>query len=366
MRIAEICANPPEFGGGSERYCYETSKRLAEKGHEIDIITSEFGLEHMPDSNSLKIKRFRCFGKMWKTNPVTYIGNALLKGDYDIVHAHSYIFFTSNQAALFKKIKKYPLFMHLHGGVDVAGGTVSPFRLWFKNRIYDRIIGKFTLDAADRIASVSKKDIEMSVRKFGIPKEKFEWVPNAIDTSLFKTRCKKTDAVIGFVGRLEKWKGILDFIKIAKRINIFDKNVKFLVVGDGSLRSEAERLSKGLPISFCGWVQHEDMPDIYSKMKVLLSPSYCEGVPTTYLEAMACGVPVVSTDIGGVKEIVIDGKTGFCSNNIDELSQFAYNIVSDCKNTRKMPYFSERLIKNEYNLEKVSEKLLKLFERGQK
>ncbi|MBN1830348.1 MAG: glycosyltransferase family 4 protein [Deltaproteobacteria bacterium] len=356
MRIAEICANPPEFVGGLERYCLEISKRLVEKGHEIEILTSEFGLKHVPDSENMKIRRFKCLGKMWGTNPLTFIGGVLLKEQYDLVHAHSYIFFTSNQAALFKKVKKYPFLLHLHGGVEVLPGTVSSFPIWFKREIYDRSLGKFTLYAADRIASVSKRDMALAALRFGIPEDKFEWIPNGVDTSQFRplTAARR---YVGFVGRLEKWKGILAFISIARAIHRQDKDIKFLVVGDGPLRMTAEALAKTLPFTFTGFVPHESMPRIYSTMTVLVSPSLCEGLPTTYMEAMACGVPVVATDVGGTTEIVRPGITGFIGTDTDSFSSAILKLTHDLGTLETMRYKAFQVVRESFDIKSVVERL---------
>lgn len=117
---------------------------------------------------------------------------------------------------------------------------------------------------------------------------------------------------VGMVGRLEAVKGPHYFIEAAKYVLDESKNVKFLVVGDGSMRNELEKQVRALGISehvvFTGWI--EDVGSVLYALDILVLPSLNEAVGRSVLEAQAVGVPVVATRVGGVSEVVKDGVTG--------------------------------------------------------
>jgi glycosyltransferase involved in cell wall biosynthesis len=117
---------------------------------------------------------------------------------------------------------------------------------------------------------------------------------------------------VGMVGRLEAVKGPQYFIEAAKCVLEKLKNVKFLVVGDGSMRKGLESLVRALGISehvvFTGWA--EDVGCVLYTLDILVLPSLNEAVGRSVLEAQAVGVPVVATKVGGVSEVVKDGVTG--------------------------------------------------------
>jgi len=120
---------------------------------------------------------------------------------------------------------------------------------------------------------------------------------------------------IAYIGRFHHEKGIINFVKAISRIIEMDPAIAVLIRGDGELRHEIEATidEHGLSQNVClgGWVPHEQLSSYLNSVKVLVLPSYKEGLPNIILEAMACGTAVLATPVGGVPGIVHDGKTGF-------------------------------------------------------
>jgi glycosyltransferase involved in cell wall biosynthesis len=143
--------------------------------------------------------------------------------------------------------------------------------------------------------------------KFNIRREKEE-----IDKLGEGFGLKKNDLVIGTVGRLEPRKGYRYLLESAVQVSKTYPQVKFLLVGDGELRDELEDLAKKLEITskiiFAGLAQ--DVSSILSLLDIFVLPSLDEGLGIVILEAMAAGLPVIATDVGGIPEIVRDGETG--------------------------------------------------------
>lgn len=126
------------------------------------------------------------------------------------------------------------------------------------------------------------------------------------------------DEIVGYVGRLEEEKGIRTLAEAVRRSSI----PTFRFIGDGDLRPWLERylageLSDG-SVEFTGWVAHDEVPVQMNELKLLVLPSApTEGLPTTILEAFACGTPVLATGVSGVPDVVKEGRTGFLIGDLN-------------------------------------------------
>lgn len=127
----------------------------------------------------------------------------------------------------------------------------------------------------------------------------------------------KRSNLIGYIGRLSPEKGSMNF---AESVKILKKeNLKFVFIGDGKLRTSIEQyiIENDLHshLEYLGWVPHNNLPSYLNNLKLLVIPSYTEGLPNIMLEAMACGTPVLATPVGAIPEVIKDGKTGFIMEN---------------------------------------------------
>lgn len=142
-----------------------------------------------------------------------------------------------------------------------------------------------------------------------------------VDTETFQPAIpfEMRDSIIGFVGRLDEEKGIRELAAVAKRL---PDGVTFRFVGDGPLyewltTELSEEINNG-SVELAGWVDHDEVPAELARMKLLVMPSQpTEGLPTTILEAMACGTPVYATPVSGVPDVVIENETGFIMNDLN-------------------------------------------------
>jgi glycosyltransferase involved in cell wall biosynthesis len=182
-------------------------------------------------------------------------------------------------------------------------------------------LGDLSLRYFDRIVAVSeytkKKLIELHV-----PEGKIEVIHNGIDVSSFSgvekgslrhsLNIAEDSRVAGFIGRLGPEKGITYLLEAADRICRSTSGVYFILIGEGILKEETEDFiaSRGLNdrIIMLGW--RKDATCILPDMDMLLLPSLTEGTPMVILEAMAAGVPVIASDVGGIGEIIEDSRTG--------------------------------------------------------
>jgi glycosyltransferase involved in cell wall biosynthesis len=136
-----------------------------------------------------------------------------------------------------------------------------------------------------------------------------------VDTDKFSLQVpfEERDEVVGFVGRLDEEKGIRELADVAKQL---PDDVTFKFVGDGPLykwlqEELVDEIEAG-KVELAGWVDHSEIPSELNMMKLLVMPSQpTEGLPTTILEALACGTPVCATPVSGVPDVVKGGETGF-------------------------------------------------------
>jgi glycosyltransferase involved in cell wall biosynthesis len=121
------------------------------------------------------------------------------------------------------------------------------------------------------------------------------------------------DNLVGYIGVLNNTKNVMNFVKSIP--NIKREGVKFLIGGDGQLRDRIEKIlnDKNLNsrVKFVGWIPHQKLPDYLNELRLLVIPSYSEGLPNLMLEAMACGTPVLASPVGAIPDVIKDKKTGF-------------------------------------------------------
>ena len=120
---------------------------------------------------------------------------------------------------------------------------------------------------------------------------------------------------VGYIGRLRPEKGILNFIQAMPMLLRTRNDIRALILGDGQLQDEVAQYLKQEKlddrVTFVGWVANDDVPDYLNKLRLLVLPSYTEGLPNVVLEAMACGTPVLATPVGSIPEVIKDGENGF-------------------------------------------------------
>jgi glycosyltransferase involved in cell wall biosynthesis len=169
----------------------------------------------------------------------------------------------------------------------------------------------------------------------GVNKEKIHVIYNGVDHQKFQVlhaiSKEKNDNYILYVGNLKKEKGVIELLKGFAAISEKHPTLKLLYAGPDNLRSEISSQAQYLAISdkvvLLGSVDHSQLPKLISQARVLALPSYNEGVPNVVLEAMACGIPVLVSNVGGIPEVVdekICGKIISAKSDLAVASGLAY------------------------------------------
>jgi len=174
------------------------------------------------------------------------------------------------------------------------------------------------------------------------------------------------DRIVGFLGRLDEEKGIRELATVAAEL---PEDVTFRFIGDGDLREcletelAAEIESGGVELT--GWVDHDDVPDQLNDLSLLVLPSQpTEGLPTTILEALACGTPVLASPVSGVPDVVREGETGFLLDSREPAALRA--TIIDILDRDDLDCISEAgrdLIESEYSFDAACERYSTILSR---
>lgn len=338
LKIGIVCY--PTYGG-SGVVATELGKGLAQKGHKIHFISYQQParlLDHFVENICYHEVRFMNYPLFdfppYETALTSKIVEVVKNHKLDVVHVH-YAIPHASVAFLAKSILKsqnihIPIVTTLHG-TDIT--------LVGKDNTFEPVV-TFSINASDGVTAVSNSLKEQTYHFFDIKKE-IAVIPNFIDLTHFaknnKDHFKKAIApnnekILIHTSNFRKVKRVPDVIKIFETVQKC-LPAKLLLVGDGPERSHAEQLCYELDLTanvrFLG--KQDAITELLSVADLFLLPSESESFGLAALEAMACEVPVISSNAGGIPEINEHNFTGFLSDigNVNEMAQYALNILQD-------------------------------------
>lgn len=173
--------------------------------------------------------------------------------------------------------------------------------------------------------------------------------------------------LIGYIGRLSGEKGVQHFARALPAILSGQQNLRVLIGGDGQLRKtiEASLQEEGATarVDLPGWISHDDLPKYLNQLRLLVLPSYTEGLPNIMLEAMACGTPVLATPVGAIPDVIIDGKTGFImENNSPECIAENVKRALNSPDLERIAENGRRFVEEHFTFEKTVENWKKILQ----
>lgn len=220
----------------------------------------------------------------------------------------------------------------------------------------------------DRLLAVSDR-VRAELLELGVGRrEQYQTLPLGMNlTPLLAAECRKGELraelrlgdapLVGIVARLVPIKAHEIFLAVAARVRQTFPRARFLIVGDGESRPSIERAVEKLglrdAVVFLGW--RADIDRLYADLDVVVLTSRNEGSPVALIEAMAAGVPVVSTDVGGVADVVTHGVTGLLAPRDDEAALAAHvvSILGDPGGAREMGQRGRRHVVPIYSAERL-------------
>lgn len=327
-----------------------------DNGHKVNLITFRVNeTEKINGVEIIKVKSLLPFSRLNYILSLNYIKKLIWKISPDILHSHyltSYGFIGA-----FSGFKPFVVSIW---GSDI---TVTP-----KKSFVFKYLTKWTTKKAD-IITVSSKFLFKELLNL-IDKEA-EIIPFGVDTNVFNYKYKTRDKnfKIGITKSLEDWYGHYYLILAFKKLSEKYKNLKLLIAGDGSKRGYLEELVKSLnleeKVKFFGYISNIDLPKFLNKLDVFVMPSLLESFGVSAIESLAVGVPVVASNVGGIPEIVIDGKTGFLveSKNVNEIVNAVNKLLLNPYLREKMSKKGRGFVEKKYNFNKIAQKMELLYKR---
>lgn len=203
-------------------------------------------------------------------------------------------------------------------------------------------------------------------------KRKINLANQYVDIEHYKqiTRIKDRKYLVGYNGRLSPEKGALEFVHALPAI-LKEAEDKAIIVGDGELKDKIKEIitehNIQNKVDLTEWIENDRLVTLLNEMKLLIIPSFIEGIPKAAIEAMACGTPVLATHAGGMSEVIVDGNTGFLmkSNSpecIAENVKRAMNHPNIEEITQNAREFVERDFNYSITVERYRKLLNKLFD----
>ncbi len=315
-------------------------------------------------ANSISQKGFFSLWKYtllkWKTLIATFIG-------FDLIHAH-YLFPTSSIALIPHLLRRKPLILTAHG---------SDVKLGKKNKLIRKFI-TYSCQRASFVITVSNSLAQEVKKNYKIPSEKIKIINCGVNTEKFVPQEKRSlrkelnlpqdNWILIFVGNLIPIKGldilIEAFFQIVKERN----KVLLIIIGKGQMEKEiSKRIDefklKG-KVKLAGFKPHNELPKWLGASDILILPSLEEGFGLVALEAMSCGLPVVASQVGGLREFIENEKDGFLvkPGNSKEIAEKVKLLINN-KNLYQRISKTAREKALKYDIKKQAKKIKVLYDK---
>jgi glycosyltransferase involved in cell wall biosynthesis len=245
-----------------------------------------------------------------------------------------------------------------------------------RRRCLHRAIDRFLLRWTDEVICVAKSDEDLALReKLALPNH-VSVIYNGIDLARFemsqagdrRTGQRNDHFIVGTVGRLHEQKGHIYLLQAAALIHQAYSQVRFRIIGDGPLRESLETQSRALGLNgiveFLG--ARIDVPAQLRQFDLFILPSLWEGLPYVLLEAMAAGVPIVTTDVDGVREMITDGREGIVvpSRNAHALAAAVIDLMGNGARRADLGVKGAQVIKERFSLDAMIEQTVAVYSRA--
>lgn len=364
--------------GGTEIAAYNLAVNMANRGNMVDVFTTSI------DSNSsvevypnMKVHRHGTSLKIASANPSIKLIYNPLNYDMDIVHSHSPIPYSDLPALLYSKRKKLPFILtYQFDGIETGGSFIRNAGV----SIYNKLFIHRVLNSADVIIATTKSYAEKSPFLMGYM-DKIVVIPNGINIDDVSTPLNRQESreklglptdqqIILFFGSLVEYKGPDVLLKAFKLVKKEFSSVKLIFAGRGHMISQLKTMTKQMDLEedviFTGFVEDGNKPVYYKSADIFCLPSttMAESFGIVNLEAMAAGIPIVSSNLGGIPDVVKHGENGLLAKPYD-VKMVAENLIKLLKDDEMRKEMGEnglKMIKN-YSWDKITIETEKLYKK---
>jgi len=379
LRVAHISTTGtflPEYYSSNE---YLLCRGLAKLGHEVTLFTAnkppkwqtlrsrKIG-KRTEECDGFTVHRLQAGPEVGIVPLIPRLFSALMKMKFDIIHVHDFYAASSFYGAIASRAKGTPLILTQHND-QLPSNVVNALLYLFDGCT----LGRYVFSQARKIIALNTT-IKAHLVMMGADEKRIEIIPNAVDTELFSPSCKNlletklgiSRPVILFVGRLVEDKGVKYLLRAFSEVIKEISEAKLVIVGKGPQETELRKLQKKLRLTrvyFLGIVEAKFMPSIYVGCDVLVLPSFREPFGNVVIEAMATGKPVIGSYVGGIKDTITHGVTGYhvSPRNTEQISKFLVSILNNASLRKELGRNSRKKAIAEYNQELVIRRIEKIY-----
>jgi phosphatidylinositol alpha-1,6-mannosyltransferase len=362
-----MCGN--SFGpkkGGSQTYAQEVASNLTAMGQTVVFLTrTQSGYEEFDAQLPFEVIRRKS-----KVDLGILFFKKLKTERYDAVfvtHRADFAALANTASRLLGK----PYFISVYGGEILHDFRARSVKRNFASARAVIAISKYTKAL---LVSLGVSEKRIRIIPCGTDPQRFS--PDISGSGVRQKFGIEDKKVILSVSRLVKRKGNANVISALPDILEEIPKAHYLIAGtgpeEGNLQAQVREMGLSEAVSFAGYVNETDLPSFYASCNVFVMPSFAahrgenvEGFGIAYLEANACGKPVVGGRTGGVPDAIIDGETGLLVDPLDvrDIRKAIVRILGDDEKAREMGLAGRKRVETEYNWRSVSEKILDLIER---
>jgi len=386
---------PPYVVGGLGAHVAALAPALARAGVQVYVVTPRLKGGDAQEPLVVATRRRALPPSVWRVEPpVNRLDNffadvqqtnlnlgeqaqalATRVGGFDLIHAHDWL--VAFAATALKRLHKTPLLATIHATERGRG------RGALNGEMAHGINGTewWLTYEAWRVITCSRFMHDEVREYFNVPPDKIDVVPNGVDAAPFdelnrvdlnefRARWARPDERIVFnVGRVVEEKGAHLIVEAAPRVLAEMPNVKFIIAGKGwlvdRLRQRVWELGVQDKVNIAGFVSDADRNRLFKVADAAIFPSLYEPFGIVALEAMAAQCPVIVSEVGGLKEVVQHDVTGVTiyPNNVESLAWGVLHTLRDPKRARARTAKAYRMVKRDYNWDRIAEQTIAIYER---
>ena len=354
MRILRVAQDiHPDVLGGGAYHAHAMSRDQATMGHDVRVLTisPQATVSSTERRDGYELRRYRPLAAPFGMGISIDLADVLRDSDdFDVVHAHSHVYYASNVAAALGTFTETPLAVTCHG-------LHSQSIPHWVSKMHLGTVGSLTYRLADIVFCYTDSE-RARLRELGVDGP-IAVVSNGIDVerfspegSVYEPMERRDGPTLLFVGRLEPGKRPDVALTVVEQVRTAFPDVTLYVCGDGERRGDIERaaVQQGIEehVEFLGTVPYEDMPSLYRGADVFLLPSLTEGFPRTIMESLGCETPVVASALDQTTSLL--ERTGYAveAGDVEQFAAAVEALLDEEAERRRLGRRGREIVSSEY------------------